>query len=276
MIHSTKVLSILLLAVATMGQAKAPDLVAQAREAYNEQRYGDAIKLASEARRVPASAQPAAVVLSRAYLERYRQTSVAADLDAARQTLMSADSSALGERDRIELLIAFGQSLYFDESYSLDDRFSAAAEQFEVALAHADVLDRASRDRLFEWWAGSIDRQAQQGAESTRQPLYTRIVRRAEHELAQDDGAVSASYWLAAAARGANELTRAVGAAAAGWIRAAALGARGETLRTDLDRLMRQVILPERARELTVEGDARSTLTQLETQWEELKGKWAK
>lgn len=263
-------------ALATMGQTRVPDPLSQAREFYNAQQYTDAIRVAGEARKVPAMAPAAMVITARAYLERFRQTQVVADLEQAREILRSVDATVLEPRDRVELFIAFGQSLYFDESYSLDDRFSAAAEQFEVALQRADLLDAGSRDRLFEWWAGALDRQAQQGAEGTRKPLYERILRLAERELAVDVGAVSATYWLAAAARGVNDLTRAIGAAAAGWVRAASLGPRGEVLRDDLNRLMQQVILPERAREITSEGDPRSTLAILDAQWQDLKMRWQK
>ena len=57
-------------------------------------------------------------------------------------------------------------------------------------------------------------------------------------ELAAEPGSATASYWLAAAARGAGNLERAWDAARAGWI-AAPLGKdQGATLRADLDRLM--------------------------------------
>jgi hypothetical protein len=260
--------------LASMAQTKVPDSLELARELYNQQQFGEAIRLAEDARRTPALAQSASVVLARAYLERYRQTSEAADLDLAREALKTISATSLAPRDRVELLIAFGQSLYFDESYSLDDRFIAAAEQFEVALSQADIIDAAGRDRLFEWWAGALDRQAQLAGAPAHRALYDRILQRAERELARDPEALSASYWLAAAARGSGDVQRALGAAVAAWVRASALGTRGEALRTDVDSLMRQIILPERARELTPEGDARSTLSLLEAQWTAFKGRW--
>jgi hypothetical protein len=127
---------------------------------------------------------------------------------------------------------------------------------------------------LFDWWAGALDRQAQQDAEGSCRTVYARILDGAERELAHDDGAASASYWLASAARGVDDLPRALGAAAAGWMRAATLGARGEALRVDLDRLVRQVILPERARELSTGTDPRPTLALLEGQWQDFTDKW--
>jgi hypothetical protein len=259
-----------------LGQVATPDLLEQARVAYNQERYGDAIRLATDARRQIALAVPATVVFARAHLEQFRRSNDPASLVAAREALRGVDAAKLPARDRVELLIALGESLYLDDEHSLDDRFSAAAEQFEVALGQADTLDEHSRDLLFDWWAGSIDRQAQQGPETDRAALYGRVLTRATDELDRNPSAAAASYWLAAAARGTGDLPRAVGAAMAGWVRAGALGERGLELRVDLDRLMLQVILPERARELASEADPRPTLQLLETQWMQTKQKWAR
>src|SRR6185369_1788979 len=114
---------------------------------------------------------------------------------------------ALEPRDQVELQIAIGVSLYLDDEGALGDRFSAAAEAFERALGRASLLDARSRDLLFEWWAGSLDRQAQQGPESGRRNIYERVLAAAEKELATDPAAASASYWLAAAARGTDDLS---------------------------------------------------------------------
>ena len=259
-----------------MAQAAGPDTLDLARRLYNEQRYEDAIRVAEEARQIPAVSPPAAIVFARAHLERFRLLRDRSSLMAAREALKAIEAGPLNARDRAELLIALGEAFYLDDEATLDDRFSAAAEQFEAALAYSDVLDDHSRDLLFDWWAGALDRQAQQGPEVVRVPIYARILERAEAELARDPGGVSPSYWLAAAARGTNDTTRAVGAAAAGWVRAGALGERGLALRADLDRLMRQVILPERARDLATGADPRPTLILLETQWSQFKEKWAR
>lgn len=272
--HLSHVVLAFALASGAAAQTPQPDPLSAARQSYNLQRYGDAIRAATEASQNPALTDSAAVILARAYFELFRQNGATADLDQARRALRSVSAGRLSPRDRVEFLIALGQSLYFDQTYRLDDRYAAAAEQFEAALARADLLDGPSRDRLFEWWAGALDLQAQQGPETGRKPYYERILRRAEIEVGRDDGAVSAAYWLASAARGAGDLPRAVGAASAAWVRAGSLGARGEALREDLDRLMTQVVLPERAIRLTVEGDAKQALAVLQAQWRELKEKW--
>jgi hypothetical protein len=272
----TRIIFAFLLAIASMAQTKTPDILTQAREMYNGEHYDDAVRLAGEARAIPAFSTAAAVVLARAHLERYRLTSNAADLTDAREALKAVDITKLVGRDQVEFLIGLGESLYLDDQYQFDDRYSAAAEQFELALARADELDAASRDLVFDWWALALDRQAQQGLESERRPLYTRIITRAEGELARRDSSASAAYWLAAAARGVDDLPRAFGAAVAGWVRAGAMGTRGDALRVDLDRLIVQVILPERARQLTAGADARQALEVLEGQWEQLKEKWGR
>jgi hypothetical protein len=216
----------------------------------------------------------ASVVFARSHLERYRVGTELVHLDAARQALTALDYAGLGPRDQVELTIALGELLYLDDQYTFDDRFGAAAEQFEVALGRAHLLDASSRDLLFDWWALSLDRQAQLGPEADRRPSYQRIVERAERELATDHGATAAAYWLAAGARGVDDLSRAWSAAVAGWVRATALGTRGQALREDLDRLVTQVILPERAIQLSDGGDARPALASLAQQWKENKDRW--
>ena len=67
-----------------MAQAAAPDPLARRASSTTLQRYDDAIRSRRRGPgRSPASAQAASVVLARAYLERYRQASMAGDLDLA-------------------------------------------------------------------------------------------------------------------------------------------------------------------------------------------------
>jgi hypothetical protein len=264
------------MAARVTAQTKAPDPVSQAREFYNDQRFDDAIRIADEARHSPAFADAASVVIARAHLERFRTTADRADLAAAREALKRVDATHLSPRDEVELEIGLGESLYLDDAYAFDDRYSAAAEEFELALGRADLLDAASRDLLFDWWAQSLDRQAQQGPETDRHPIYQRIVDRATAELARSSASLSATYWLAAGARGIDDLPRALGAAVAGWVRAGTFGTRGDPLRDDLDRLIVQVILPERAQQLAFGADPRPALDLLQRQWEDVKEKWGK
>jgi len=243
------------------------DQLARARQLYNARQFDQAIAAATEARKLPKTADAAAVVLARALLERHRQASAPEDLAAARDALKQTDVSKLSARDHVEHEIGLGESLYFEGHYS------AAAETFELALSSRDSPDGDARDRLFEWWAGSLEQQAQFGPDADRRPLYARILERASLELALNDRSAVATYWLAAAARGAEDISRAWGAAISGWIRAASLPDRGAALRADLDRLVMQVILPERARRLAP-NDPGSALPALRQEWEKIKKDW--
>ncbi|MCC7008454.1 MAG: hypothetical protein IT184_06525 [Acidobacteria bacterium] len=270
-------LRVVVLAVAlmgAMGQGKAPDPLIQARQLYNEQRYDAAIAQAEAAQRVPDLAPAGLVVMARARIERYRALSDPRDLTQAQDALRRVPVERLDPRDQVEYTIGLGQLLFLDDQYTFDDRYSAAAEQFEVALARADLLDADSRDRLFDWWALSLDRQAQFGPEHTRHAGYERIVARAEAEIGRHPTSLAASYWLAAGAAGVDDAARAWGAAVAAWARAASFGDRGASLRDDLDRLVTQVILPERAMQLAAGADAREALTSLLAQWQQVKERW--
>jgi tetratricopeptide (TPR) repeat protein len=263
-------LSIPILAVALLGQAATPDALGRARLAYNAGKFDEAISAAKEALEVPALANAAAVVLARADLERFRQSSNPEDLDNARAALKLVVPDRLTPRDHQEFLVALGLSLYLDGC--TDGCFSAAAEFFDRALARADP--DGDRERLFEWWAGALDRQAQFGPDEERVAVYRRILGRAEAELARDDRSVPANYWLAAAARGTGDLERAWGAAIAAWVRARDLGPRGDVLRGDLDRFVTLALLPERARQLAADADPRPALEQMLAQWDEIKKKY--
>jgi hypothetical protein len=271
---AAKAMVLSLSVLASLAQTDVPDWLSQARQYYNDQQYEEAIEVATLATQDPALASSAAVIVARAHLERYRIATETTDLTAAREALKRVDASELSPRDDVEFTIGLGESIFLDDQYALDDRYSTAAELFGQALGRADLLDPQGRDRLFDWWALSLDRQAQLGPESGRVPSYTRIVERAEEELTRAPDSTSAAYWLAAGAWGMANVTRALGAAMSAWVRAGALGERGLALRQDLDRLVVQVILPERAKQLAAGADARPALTSLRAQWEGLKEHW--
>ncbi len=215
------VLAALVTVVGAMGQAKVPDPLTEARDLYNQERYDDAIEKATAARDVPALADGAGVVLARAHLDRYRKSAETHDLLEARTELKAIDVTKLSADDRVSLAIARGESLYLDDSDAFDDRYSAAAEEFEIALTQAATLDDKNRDALFDWWAGSLDRQAQQGPEADRKLIYARILARAADEVALPNGSASASYWLPVSARGVDD------SVARDWRRGRRLGPRG-------------------------------------------------
>ena len=268
--------------LASMAQAQAPpkDALGRARALYNAGRYDEAIELATEAERLPQQANAAAVVLARARLERYRTASLrneqsASDLIDARDALKTVDAGALAPRDRVEFLTGLGESLFLEEPTEGPPPYAAAAAVFERALVLAEP-GGAARDALFDWWASALDRQAQLAPDSARRAIYARVLARAEQELDRRDTSPAALYWLAAAARGTDDIERAWGAAVAAWIRAPELGAAGPKLREDIDLLMTLGILPDRARLIAAGGDDRPIQAVLASQWDDLKKRWMK
>jgi hypothetical protein len=255
--------------VAVTASAAGPrDVLSRARQLYNSAEYDAAIEAAGHVGGPPEVSNAARLVLARAYLERFRRDADDADREAAREALKQVRPADLPVDDRVELVIALGESLYFD------DQAGAAAEQFELALAHVDRRQTARRERLLDWWATALDRQAQASSDGVARALQTRIVRRMEEELRNDAGATVASYWLAAAARGSGDIERAWDAAIAGWVRVSQLGQRGAAARTELDTLVTQAIIPDRAR-VIAPNSPDSVAASMRSQWDALKKAWS-
>ncbi len=259
------------LALLVCGPARAaePVALARARSLYNAADYDAAIAAAKDARRIPSATDAAALVLGRAHLERYRQRSDADDLSAARAALQSVRPQALTPRDRVELVVGLGQSLFLGEA------FGAAAELFDTALAQSATLPPRARAMLLDWWASSLDREAQSRPQERRSPVFQRVAERMEAELRSEPGCAAASYWLAVAARGAGDLDRAWDSAVAGWVRASLNPDTAPALRADLDRLVTQFLVPERARQRQAAGrDPQEATTALLSEWELIKSQW--
>ena len=157
----------------------------------------------------------------------------------------------------------------------LDHRFGPAAEVFERAIDSASDLGEGAHERLLDWWASAVDRLALAGPRDTREPLYARIVARMEKELAANPASAPGAYWLAAAARGAGNLERAWNAAMAGWVTAPLGKDHGAALRADLDRLMVQGIIPDRAGRLQPR-DMKQKSAEMLSDWETLKAGWTR
>jgi hypothetical protein len=251
------------------GAAQASDPLAEARRLYNAGQYEAAARAARDAMAVEGSAEPARVVLGRVQLEQFRKTADPQDLAAARDTFRSVDPKPLKYLERLELTLGQAELLY------LDDRFGAAAELFESALDRSVVLGPAAHERVLDWWATALDRHAQVRPPEDRAPIYARIGERMRAELALDEGSAPASYWLAAAARGTGDLDRAWQAAVAGWVRAGLAQDGGASLRADLDRLVTEAIIPERAVKLQTD-DARQAAGGMLNEWVAFKAGWTK
>ena len=261
----TAVLALLLL-TSPAWAAEHPAL-AKARALYNAGDFDGAISAAAVSRRVPESADASGLVIARSHLERYRQRADPADLGAAREALGSVRSSALTPRDQVDLLVGLGQSLYLGEV------FGAAAELFDTALSRASVLPDRDRLLLLDWWATALDREAQTRAPERRARVFERIADVMEAELRQDPANTVANYWLAVAARGVGDVDRAWNAAIAAWVRSTLKPEAAETLRTDLDRLVTQALIPERARARPAREQPES-LAALRAEWDLVKQQW--
>ena len=259
------VLFVLFFAASPAAQAPRGDL-ARARAAYNERNFDEAIIAAAAARGVPETADVAGIVLGRAHLERYRERADPADLSAAREVLGAVRTMGLADRDRMELLLAFGEALF------LEDEFGAAAEVFESGLERA-AIDTELREAMLEWWGSSVERLASGAAPDLRRRQFARLGERMKMELSDTPASPAASYWTVVALRGAGELQRAWDAAVAGWVRARLTGDRSPTLRADLDRLVTQGIIPDRVSHIT--RDQRdAAASQLRADWELVKERW--
>jgi hypothetical protein len=250
--------------------ALASDQLADARRFYNLGQYDAAEKLARAELATPSNADAARVVLGRVQLERYRQSADPNDLAAARESLRNVDPLALDARAQVEYTVGLGEALY------LEDRFGAAAQLFESVLTRSSVLGPAAHERVLDWWATALDRYAQTRPAEERDPAYDAILSRMRDEIVQFPGSTAAGYWLAAAARGRGDLERAWQAALAGWVRAGLAEDRGAELRADLDRLVVQALLPERAAKLGKLADAKQAFAVMLTEWEAFKTAWSK
>ena len=254
-------------AAPAIAAAAKPDPLTDARHFYNQGLYDRALERATTAANTPATASSARLIMGRARLERFRLASLARELDDARADLRAVDPRALDARERIELQVGLGELLY------LEDRFGPAAELLDPVVDASTTLAPDAHERALDWWATALDRQAQALPAAERAVLYPRIVARMEQELRRDPASAPASYWLAASARAAGDLDRAWAAASAGWIRAALGRDRGVTLRADLDKLVTQAIIPDRAAKAPAR-DRRQAVATMAAEWDAFKKGW--
>ncbi len=238
------------------------DPLSRARQLYNQAHYDASIAAAAEARRTPALADQADLIAARSYLERYRQSASEDDLTNARSHLRRIDPQRFTLRERSELVVGLGEALYYERDYG------AAADTFRSVIDGEVPLP--DRERVLDWWASALDRDAGSRPGLDRQAVYERIRERMRVELLAHPDSSAAAYWIAAAARGAGDLQGAWESAKAGWVRAPLAADHGAALRADLDRLMTRAIIPDRARALAQPADA------LRASWDQFKQAWSK
>jgi hypothetical protein len=264
----TLVVAIVLLLAGTLRlEAAEPPSLVRARALYNDGDYAGALEAAGQARDLPQAADAAGLVIARAHLELYRMSLDPAVLTAARDALARVQPPALSPRDQLDFLVGLGQSLFFGEV------FGAAAEMFDTAMARGPLLTARDHLMLLDWWASSLDRDAQLRAAARRPRVYERLMARMEQELRDDPGNPAANYWLAVAARGTGDVERAWDAAVAGWIRARLSPETADPLRTDLDKLVTDALITERAR-LRTTGDPQEAQAAVWAEWQAIKQRW--
>jgi hypothetical protein len=261
------VVAVLLLTIA--GPVVAADPLVEARRLYNLGQYETAERLAREAAAIPSRTDAARVVLGRIQLERYRQSADPRDLTMARESLRMVDTVPLDATERVELTIGLAEVLYFE------DRYGAAADLFESVRQRSSLLGPPAYERVLDWWATSVDKQAQTRQPDERPAIYARILDRMNEEIVEYPGSTAAGYWLAAAARASGDFERAWHAALAGWLRATLADDRGTSLRADLDRLVNKAIIPERAAKLA-KGDSKEAQTAMSAEWDAYKKSWSR
>ncbi len=83
-----------------------------------------------------------------------------------------------------------------------------------------------------------------------RDGTYRRINERMQAELAQDPGSTPANYWAVASVRGLRDVDAAWNAAMAAWVRSGLAPDRGAAVRSDLDRMVIDGIIPDRVARL--------------------------
>ena len=236
----------------------------RARLLYNQRQFEAALNAAEEARRTPAYTDSADLIAARAYLERFRESSAPDDLTHAREHLRGINPEKFSPRERIEFIVGLGETLYFDGASG------AAAAVFESVLVTRGELADDARERVLDWWASALDRDARPRPDIERQTVYQRVRARMAEELAANPASGTAPYWMAAAARAQGDLQAAWDAAQAAWVRASLTPNRGAALLKDLDELVLKAIVPERARILAQPPET------LRAEWEQFKEKWSK
>lgn len=243
------------------------DELARARSAYNQQQFEEAIQAALTAQKVGATADAATVVLSRSYLERYRQRANPADLAAARAQLGTVRVANLDARDNVDFLMALGEALFFE------DDFGAAAAMFESGIEIALAQGAVTGEAMLDWWGSAVERQAEPLEREQRAVVFGRMRDRMARELARNPASAAAGYWSVVAARGAGDPAAAWDAAIASWVRARLAGSRSAQLRADLDKLVLEGIILDRVRLLATDkrGQAESDLR---TEWAIVKERW--
>lgn len=260
------VLVTLVMASAAPALANRADL-ARARTLYNQRQFDAAITAATAAQATPDTVDAATVVLARAQLERYRERADPADLASARSALGTVRAAALAPADRVDLILALGEALFFEND------FGAAAAVFESGLEAARAIGPGPAAAMLDWWGSAVERTAQGRTADDRARLFDRLAERMARELVNDPSSAVAGYWVTVATRGTGDALGAWDAAIAGWVRARLAGDGSATVRADLDRLVLEGIIPDRVGGVPADRRPQAE-ADLRAEWELVKQRW--
>lgn len=241
--------------------------LARARALYNQRQFDAAIDAALIAQKTPLTADPAAVVLARSHVERYRERLFPDDLSAARTALGTVRVSNLDARDNVDFLMALGEVLFFDDDYG------AAATLFESGIDPALAQGAGTGEAMLDWWGSAIERHANTLDREGRVAAFARLRDRMNRELARDPSSAAAAYWIVVAMRGSGASAEAWDAAIAGWVRARLAGSRSAQLRADLDKLVLEGIIPDKVRAMPAEKRPQGE-SDLKGEWAVVKERW--
>jgi hypothetical protein len=260
------------LAICWPGSALAQSDLEKARALYNAGQYDDSIAAATQAMTRPASAPSATLIAARARLERYRKGQDPQDLASARADLVSLNPRNLAPQEAIEWQIGVGTALF------LDDQPGPASDMFTSVLPVARArLAPPELEKLLEWWAATLSRVAEALTGSARKEAYLAMQAAVRDELDRNPLSRPASYWSVVARRGSGDLDGAWNSAVAAWIRG---GSQPESkeFRSDLDRFVKQTLIPERAQLRTGQRlDSKATVSEIATmseEWRALATRW--
>ena len=257
---------VLVLVFASSAAATRAEL-AKARALYNQRQFDGAIEAATVAQKTPATMEPATVVLARAYLERYRERADPADLGLARTALGTVRAVNLDAKDRIDFLMALGEALFFE------DDFGAAARLFESGLDVAMTNGAPQGDAMLDWWGSAVERHADTLGRAPRSEAFGRMRDRMATELMRNPASAAAGYWVVVGTRGTGDAMAAWDAAIASWVRARLAGEHSASLRADLDKLVLEGIIPDRANVLVADQRTQA-VSNLRAEWELVKQRW--
>ena len=160
----------------------------------------------------------------------------------------------------------------FDRSVFEDD-YGAAASLFESGIDGAVGQGLQTGEAMLEWWGSAVERHADALERDARIAAFVRLRDRMARELGRNPASSAAAYWLVVGTRGTGEAVAAWDAAIAGWVRARLAGARSAALRSDLDKLMLEGIIPDRVRAIATDRRAQAE-SDLRAEWAVVKERW--